>query len=171
MNTRESTPTPTQPSAAPPVPVKAAKPVRASTPSTATPKKVVRVRKAPVKVAAKRALAVSNAVPLKPAAATLPSGEKNAKSKKSKLVRDSFTIPKEEYAAIETLKQRAATLAHPIKKSELLRAGLKVLAGMSDATLRKSLQAVPPLKTGRPKTEPTAPPANVKNTLTPPRKK
>ena len=65
-------------------------------------------------------------------------------------MRDSFTIPKDEYAAIETLNQRCATLAHPVKKSELLRAGLKVLAGMPDAALRKAIQAVPSIKTGRP---------------------
>ena len=51
------------------------------------------------------------------------------------------------------LKQRAATLAQPVKKSELLRAGLKVLAGLSDAALRSALQAVPSIKTGRPKAE------------------
>lgn len=77
-------------------------------------------------------------------------------------MRDSFTIPKDEYAVIETLKQRAATLAQPVKKSELLRAGLKVLAGLPDSALRSALQAVPSIKTGRPKAEavtPTAAPA------------
>jgi hypothetical protein len=68
-------------------------------------------------------------------------------------VRDSFTIPKDEYAVIEILKQRADSLAQPAKKSELLRAGLKLLAGLSDVTLRKALQAVPSIKTGRPKAE------------------
>lgn len=82
-----------------------------------------------------------------------PTGNKEGKAKKPKLVRDSFTIPKDEYAAIETLKQRCAALAQPVKKSELLRAGLKVLTGMSDAALRKAVQAVPSIKTGRPKAE------------------
>ncbi|MCI5069038.1 MAG: hypothetical protein MRY84_11530 [Acidovorax sp.] len=82
-----------------------------------------------------------------------PTGNKDGKAKKPKLVRDSFTIPKDEYAAIETLKQRCAALAQPVKKSELLRAGLKVLTGMSDAALRKAVQAVPSIKTGRPKAE------------------
>lgn len=84
---------------------------------------------------------------------TTPTGNKEGKAKKPKLVRDSFTIPKDEYAAIETLKQRCAALAQPVKKSELLRAGLKVLTGMSDAALRKAVQAVPSIKTGRPKAE------------------
>jgi hypothetical protein len=75
------------------------------------------------------------------------------KVKKPKLVRDSFTIPKDEYAVIESLKQRASTLAHPVKKSELLRAGLKLLATLPDSSLRTALQAVPSIKTGRPKAE------------------
>ncbi|MBY0410821.1 MAG: hypothetical protein K2Q97_12020 [Burkholderiaceae bacterium] len=80
-----------------------------------------------------------------------PIAAKDARAKKPKLVRDSFTIPKDEYAVIETLKQRASALAHPVKKSELLRAGLKVLASLSDATLSAALKAVPSIKTGRPK--------------------
>jgi hypothetical protein len=72
------------------------------------------------------------------------------KDKKPKLVRDSFTIPKEEYAAIESLKIRAMTMGLAIKKSELLRAGLMALTGLSDAKLKTTLVAVPTLKTGRP---------------------
>ncbi len=72
------------------------------------------------------------------------------KDKKPKLVRDSFTIPKEEYAAIESLKIRAMTMGLAIKKSELLRAGLMALTGLSDAKLKAALVAVPTLKTGRP---------------------
>ena len=87
----------------------------------------------------------------KPAAAVVPA--KETKAKKPKLVRDSFTIPKDEYAVVETLKQRAAALAQPAKKSELLRAGLKLLTTLSDTALRSALQAVPSIKTGRPKAE------------------
>ena len=72
------------------------------------------------------------------------------KDKKAKLVRDSFTIPKEEYAAIEALKNRAMTMGLAIKKSELLRAGLMALTGLSDVKLKAALVAVPTLKTGRP---------------------
>ena len=72
------------------------------------------------------------------------------KEKKSKLVRDSFTIPKDEYAVIDALKARALPLGMAIKKSELLRAGLMALAAMSDAKFKAALAAVPTLKTGRP---------------------
>ena len=75
------------------------------------------------------------------------------KDKKSKLVRDSFTIPKQEYAAIDALKARALAQGLAIKKSELLRAGLMALNAMSDAKLKTALAQVPTLKTGRPSTK------------------
>ena len=88
------------------------------------------------------------------AAAAVPPGTskpvKPAKPKKPKLVRDSFTIPKAEYLVLDELKQRSVKLARPAKKSELLRAGIKALAGMADAGLLAALQAVPAIKTGRP---------------------
>ena len=70
---------------------------------------------------------------------------------KHKLVRDSFAIPKSEYAVLDALKLRAATLARPAKKSEVMRAGIAALAGMSDEAFLAALAAVPALKTGRPK--------------------
>ena len=73
--------------------------------------------------------------------------------KKAKLVRDSFTIPKTEYAAIDTLKNRAVALGTSIKKSELLRAGLMALQALSDAAYKRALAVVPALKTGRPAAE------------------
>jgi hypothetical protein len=75
---------------------------------------------------------------------------KPLKPKKVKLVRDSFTIPKPEYLVLDNLKLRAADLKYPVKKGELLRAGIKALAAMTDAQFLVSLKAVPLLKTGRP---------------------
>lgn len=72
-------------------------------------------------------------------------------SAKLKLVRDSFTIPQTEYAQLDQLKQRALALAHHVKKSELLRAGIAALVALDDAALLLALQAVMPIKTGRPK--------------------
>jgi hypothetical protein len=89
------------------------------------------------------------ATSLKPGAK--PKAEKTDKVKKPKLVRDSFTFPKTEYEVLAALKQRALKLAHPIKKSELVRAGIKAIAGMTDATLLQALKDVPTIKTGRPK--------------------
>lgn len=75
---------------------------------------------------------------------------KVAKVRKAKLVRDSFTIPKPEFLVLEQLKQRAGKLGAPIKKSELLRAGIKALAAMDSADYLAALAAVPAIKTGRP---------------------
>ena len=66
------------------------------------------------------------------------------------MVRDSFTIPKTEYAQIAEMKQRAMALGLEVKKSELIRAGLTLLKSISDTAFRKALGNVPTLKTGRP---------------------
>lgn len=88
---------------------------------------------------------------VKPIATTSVSkSSKVLKPKKVKLVRDSFTIPKSEYLVLDDLKLRAAELKHPVKKGELLRAGIKALAAMTATELHAALQAVPTLKTGRP---------------------
>ena len=68
-------------------------------------------------------------------------------------MRDSFTIPKAEYMVLEELKQRATKLTRSIKKSELLRAGIKALAALSDAAFLTALEQVPAIKTGRPAAE------------------
>jgi hypothetical protein len=116
---------------------------KAVTAKTRAVKKIVAVKTTtPVAAVAKPPV-----VKAKPAAIAQP-----AKAKKPKLVRDSFTIPKPEYAVLDTLKLRANTLAQPAKKSELLRAGIKALAAMSDAALLAALLAVPAIKTGRPAT-------------------
>lgn len=80
----------------------------------------------------------------------LPKTEKLTKPKKPKLVRDSFTIPKAEYTVLEELKQRTTRLNSAVKKSELIRAGIKALAAMSDTAFLAALKAVPTIKTGRP---------------------
>lgn len=85
-----------------------------------------------------------------------PKATPSPKPKKVKLVRDSFCMPKDEYAAIETLKQRSLALGKAVKKSELLRAGVRVLSQASDANLLAYIGAVPNIKTGRPSTKTTA---------------
>ena len=76
--------------------------------------------------------------------------DKKPKVEKVKMERDSFTMPKEEYAQIILLKARLTAMGQPAKKSELLRAGIKVLAAMSDNTLKTTLAKIPVIKTGRP---------------------
>lgn len=122
-------------SVAAPVPV-AASPVKAS----AKPKASAQPKAAAKPAAPKPVKAVKAAKPVK--AVKTP--------KKPKLVRDSFTIPKAEYGVLDELKQRAAKAGAPAKKSEVLRAGIKALAAMSDVAFLAALGAVPAIKTGRP---------------------
>lgn len=75
---------------------------------------------------------------------------KKHKPEKVKMERDSFTMPKEEYAQITLMKVRLTAMGQPAKKSELLRAGIKLLAAMSDNTLKMTLAKIPVIKTGRP---------------------
>lgn len=123
----------------------AAKKTAAAKPSKAT-------SKAAPKPAAKPTVKAAAKPPVKPAAApaakTVPA--KTPKAKKPKMIRDSFTFPKAEYAVLDGLKLRAAKLGNPIKKTELLRAGIKAIAAMQDAAFMAALKAVPSLKTGRP---------------------
>ena len=74
-----------------------------------------------------------------------------SKPPKIKLVRDSFTIPRAEYETLDAIKDRLVKLTRPAKKSEVLRAGIAVLATLNDAALLAALDAVPAIKTGRPK--------------------
>jgi len=87
----------------------------------------------------------------KPAPAPADAAAQTATKAEHKLVRDSFTIPKSEYTVLEGLKLRAANLARPVKKSELLRAGIAALHAMADKAFLAALNEVPSLKTGRPK--------------------
>lgn len=89
---------------------------------------------------------VRNKAPQKQLATT-----QTIKLDKKKMERDSFTMPKDEYVQFSTLKKRLEVLGQPAKKSELLRAGIKLLTNMSDAQLKEALLSVPIIKTGRPK--------------------
>ena len=114
------------------------------TPAAAAPAKPVPAVAASAPVAVKSVVKAA----VKPAPKAV--ADKAAKPKKPKLIRDSFTIPKNELEAIDTLKLRAARLGRPVKKSEILRAGIMALSALDDAQLVAGLARVPVLKTGRP---------------------
>ena len=80
-----------------------------------------------------------------------PKPVKIVKTPKVKMERDSFTMPKAEYAQFHVLKERLQKLGSPVKKSELLRAGIMQLSAMTDAALSAVMSKVPTIKTGRPK--------------------
>ena len=77
-------------------------------------------------------------------------GKKPAKVKKPRLVRDSYAMPEGEYALIGEIKKRLAALGDNAKKSEVLRGGIAVLAGLNDAELTAVMGRVLRIKTGRP---------------------
>jgi hypothetical protein len=76
---------------------------------------------------------------------------KAAKSgKKPKLVRHAFSMPEVEYAQIVALKKRIASLGGNVKRSELLRAGVALLAVLDNVELTAVMARVDRIKTGRP---------------------
>lgn len=75
---------------------------------------------------------------------------KKDKPKKIKMVRDSFTMPEQEYDQLAALKKKCLKAGVAVKKSELLRAGLAHLTQLADAALLRSVAQVEKIKTGRP---------------------
>jgi len=75
------------------------------------------------------------------------------KIKKPKLVRDSFTMPEAEYAALGEVKKLCLKAGIEVKKSELLRIGVAHIRQLSLLDLKKSIASLVPLKAGRPKKE------------------
>lgn len=133
------------------------KPTAAKTTNTAA--KVLATKSTTVKSSAVKAASPNLAVkPVAKVAVTntdIKKSEKikaaKEKSPKLKMERDSFTMPKTEYAQFSVLKERLAKLGQPAKKSELLRAGIMQLSAMTDTALKAAMSKVPAIKTGRPK--------------------
>lgn len=76
---------------------------------------------------------------------------KHKKEHKVKVVRDSFTMPRNEYQKIADIKAICLKSKMHVKKSEVLRAGLKMLAKLNAAQLKNMLSGLEKIKTGRPK--------------------
>ena len=108
------------------------------------------VREADRPTSAPQATASARAATLHAAAAASSAAAKP----KLKLVRDSFTMPQADFSLIQVLKERSLDSKRPVKKSELLRAGLHALAALDPARLQVALGALEPLKPGRPKKQP-----------------
>lgn len=133
-------------------PAKTAKPAAKKTPAVkAAPAKAAPVKstrptgvKAAVKAAA-RSLAAPATPRKKPAAPA-----RDAAAGRPALVRDSFTMPEQEYAVLAEVKQACLRAGIDVKKSELLRIGVALLGQVDIATLKSVLAALPQLKTGRP---------------------
>lgn len=118
---------------------------------TATTAKKVTLKAAPAATKTRAKPVVKS--PVKPAvgAAPKPAGKKPKKENKVKVVRDSFTMPQSEYQKIADIKESCLKAGLHVKKSEVLRAGLKALAALNAAQLKRALAGLEKIKTGRPK--------------------
>jgi len=93
-----------------------------------------------VKPAAKKAVAMPKLVATKP-----------KKEPKEKIVHDCFSMPKTEHRKIAEIKETCLKAGLRVKKSEVLRAGLKALGEMNEAQLKRAIAWLEKVKTDRPK--------------------
>ncbi|GFE71667.1 hypothetical protein [Chroococcus sp. FPU101] len=70
--------------------------------------------------------------------------------KKERVIRDSFTLPSDDYELIAALKKRCLLSAVNVTKSEVIRAGLHALHQLSDNELLSLIDSLAKVKTGRP---------------------
>lgn len=142
----------------------AAKAVRAKAPVKATAKPAAKAAvKAVAKPVAKPRTSVKTAVKAAAGALAAPAAKRTRKTAqplaatpaprdaaRPVLVRDSFTMPEQEYAVLAEVKGACLRAGIDVKKSELLRIGVALLGQVDIATLKAVLAALPQLKTGRP---------------------
>lgn len=69
----------------------------------------------------------------------------------TKVIRDSFTMPSSDYDLIPVLKKRSMKAGIGVSKSEIIRAGLLALSGMTEREFIEAVEKVEKVKTGRPK--------------------
>ncbi|SNT27708.1 hypothetical protein SAMN06265795_12125 [Noviherbaspirillum humi] len=74
-----------------------------------------------------------------------------SKPPKVKLVRDSFTMPEDEYRVLGDVKKACLAAGYEVKKSELLRVGVALIRQMDIDKLKEIHATLPALKAGRPK--------------------
>jgi hypothetical protein len=89
----------------------------------------------------------------KPVKKTAAPKKPEKKHHKQETIRDSFTMPENDYNLLASLKKKCLAGGIAVKKSELLRAGVQSLAGMTLTTLKKQLSKLDEIKIGRPAKE------------------
>ncbi len=125
-------------------------PVKAAAKPAVTSTRVAATRKPTVKSAVKAAAGALAAPPAKRARKAAPPVPAARDAARPALVRDSFTMPEQEYAVLAEVKGACLRAGIDVKKSELLRIGVALLGQVDIATLKTVLAALPQLKTGRP---------------------
>jgi hypothetical protein len=68
----------------------------------------------------------------------------------SRVIRDSFTMPEDDYNLIARIRSRCLKAGVTVSKSEAIRAGLNALSRMSDKELLSVIDLLAKVKTGRP---------------------
>ncbi len=81
-----------------------------------------------------------------------PKKHNGGSPKKLKLRSSRYKIPGDEYAQFTALKNRVLALGMSVKRSELLRAGLMLLAALEDVPLKKAVAKVSFVSPARPST-------------------
>ncbi|OFZ70244.1 MAG: hypothetical protein A2Z01_05320 [Betaproteobacteria bacterium RBG_16_58_11] len=114
--------------------------------STAAKKGAKPVKKPPLKAAATLAA--------QPPANSIQAKGKDKKSKpekkkREKVVRDSYSIPKSQYAQLKTMRTDLAKAGRIASKSELLRAGLALLFRQSTTAVKELIDALIPAPHGK----------------------
>ena len=112
-----------------------------------TAKKTVSITKKQLPKKTKPAKSRVTVTPTKKPLATKGQAKKVSREK---IIRDSFTMPVDDYNILSELKKKCLSKGIEVKKSELLRAGLKSLTQMNISTLKKQLSGLSEIKTGRP---------------------
>jgi hypothetical protein len=105
------------------------------------------MKKKPKKAVAKVAKpkARKSATKLQPVVPT-PIAEQGKPAAKAKRIRGSFSMPMSDYALIAELKAMSKKAGRPVKKNELLRAGLRALKAMNHDALNVAIAALTPVK-------------------------
>ena len=67
-----------------------------------------------------------------------------------RVIRDSFSLPAQDYSLLSTLRERGLKAGVHVTKSELVRAGLRVLLEMKDSDFISVVEKLEKVKTGRP---------------------
>lgn len=80
-----------------------------------------------------------------------PPSAKKPPAPTEKVVRDTFSMPKGDYALIEMIMGKCLKGGVAVNKSEVVRAGLQVLNELPVKALRDAVRKVEKIKTGRPK--------------------
>jgi len=103
---------------------------------------VTKTSKKPAVIADKITVTTTNEVENKPVT-------KKTKAVKTKLIKDNFTFPEQDYEKIAQLKKTLLATGIHVKKNELLRAGLLVLSKLNLGELTLAVDQIEKIPTDR----------------------